>query len=61
MIIYLCDKDRFNINDDYSTMMKYTTVLFGMSDLDYERIKLDKSITAKKIILTDSFFDNDND
>lgn len=61
MIIYLCDKDKFNINDDYETMMSYTTTLFGMSSADYERIKLDKSITAKKIILTEQFFDNDND
>ena len=61
MIIYLCDKDKFNINDDYETMMTYTTTLFGMSELDYERIKLDKNITDKKIILTDTFFDNDTD
>lgn len=60
MIIYLCDKEKFNINDDYETMMSYTTTLFGMSEADYERIKLDKNITAKKFILTDKFFDTDN-
>jgi len=58
MIIYLADRNRFDIDDDYETMMTYTTVLFGMSEQDYWEIKNNRSITDKKLVFTDEFFDN---
>lgn len=58
MIIYLADRSKFDIDDDYETMMTYTTVLFGCSEADLMRIKNDRTITDRKIILTDEFFDD---
>ena len=58
MIIYLADRNRFDIDDDYETMMTYTTVLFGMTEQDYWEIKNNRAITDKKLVFNDEFFDN---
>lgn len=58
MTIYLLDREKFNENDDYETMMDYAIVLFGASVMDLERVKNDSLINATKIVLTEDYFIN---
>lgn len=58
MTIYLLDREKFNENDDYETMMDYAIVLFGASVVDLERVKNDSLINATRIILTEDYFIN---